>query len=194
MYVRTYVRTYVCMYVCMYVEAWPQLPALPASNPTCRNVSLEGRTCGHACDRDGKHAERCAPGGGLTARHDSILHCLQDLCKRGMNPRPRKEQVLPVLAGTVTGQIGQSRMDLVAQDGTAKLLIDVTIVSPYAGDRSFTGYAARRAAMAKRTKYEDDDLLPFALVTGGRLRTDARAMVKRPSQHAEIPTVEAAYI
>ena len=132
-----------------------------------------------------------APGGGLTARHDAVLHCLWDLCRRSVDPRPKKEQILPELLPKVAGQIGQGRMDLVVQDGTQRLLIDVT-VSPYAGDASFRaacarrdGHAARRAEIAKRSKYAAEDLVPFALETGGRLGADARALVKRLAESAD---------
>jgi hypothetical protein len=122
------------------------------------------------------------------------------LARRGIDPRPKKEQVLPQLSTNVSGQIGQARMDLVIQDGTQRMLIDVTIVSPYAGDASFRaacakrdGYAARRAAIAKRSKYDSAELVPFAVETGGHLGTDARAFVKRLSEHAESPELELQY-
>jgi hypothetical protein len=117
-----------------------------------------------------------------------------------MDPRPKKEQVLPELAHHVEGQIGQACMDLIAQDGVQRFLVDVTVVSPYAGDASFRaacarrdGHAARRAAIHKRSKYLTEDLVPFALETGGRLGADARAFVKRLASHADSSTMEAQY-
>jgi hypothetical protein len=39
------------------------------------------------------------------------------------------------------------------------------------------GHAFRRAAIAKRVKYDDESLVPFAMEAGGRLGVDARAFV-----------------
>ena len=182
-------------------QDWPQYEAAPQIIPTCRNVTAAGRVCAQPCDRRGMHQECCAPGGGLTARHDAELHVLAVMVRRNVDPRPRKEQVIPALSHKVTGQIGQSRMDLVVQDGAERLLVDMTIVSPYAGDASFVGacarrdgFAARRAAIAKRGKYLGPDLVPFAMETGGRLGTEARAFVKRLAHASEEPTKEAMYI
>ena len=102
--------------------------------------------------------------------------------RRGMDPNPREEQVLAALTAKAKGQIGSPRMDLVVHDGAARLLIDVTVVSPLAGDAGHIdacarreGHACRRAAAFKRGKYPHKELVPFAVETGGRLGTDARA-------------------
>ena len=71
----------------------------------------------------------------------------------------------------------------------------------YAGDQSFRracarrdGHAARRAAIAKRGRYPTADLVPFALETGGRLGTDARAFVIRMADAADDPFTELQYL
>ncbi len=48
--------------------------------------------------------------------------------------------------------------------------------------------------IAKRAKYHSDDLIPFAIETGGRLGSDARAFVKHLAGHAECPTTEVLYL
>jgi hypothetical protein len=117
-----------------------------------------------------------------------------------MDPRPKKEQILPELGARVAGQVGQARMDLVLHDGSQRMLVDVTVVNAYAGDAAFRaacarrdGHAARRASIAKRAKYDAEDLVPFALETGGRLGVDARALLKRLASHAENPLLEMQY-
>jgi hypothetical protein len=130
-----------------------------------------------------------------------MLHTLWNLTRRTVDPSPKKEQILPQLSAKVGGQIGQTMMDLVVHDGVQRLLLDVTIVSPYAGDANFRaacarrdGHAARRAAVAKHAKYESEDLVPFALETGGRLGTEARAYLRRLAQSAEDPNAEMLYL
>ena len=88
-------------------------------------------------------------------------------------------------------------MDLVAHDGVRELLVDVTVVSPLAGGVDFVaacarrdGHAARRAAIAKRQKYDSPDLIPFAIETGGRLGEDARALLKRLAAEGDDPEKE----
>ena len=56
------------------------------------------------------------------------------------------------------------------------------------------GFAARRACIAKRSKYPSRDLIPFAIETGGRLSADARALVKRLAAATEDPTQTATSI
>ena len=48
--------------------------------------------------------------------------------------------------------------------------------------------------MAKRSRYPTPDLVPFALETGGRLGTDARAFIVRTANAAEDRTAEMKYI
>ena len=111
------------------------------------------------------------------------------------------EQVIPQLASMVRGQVSQARMDVVAQDGCNRILVDVVVSSPYAGGERFTamcarrdGYSARRAATAKKAKYDSPDLLSFALETGGRLGMDARSFIKKLASAAEEPPLEVAYL
>ena len=164
----------------------------PAVMPICPNTTAQGRVCGIQCDADGQHLECCAPGGGLMARHDGIVRCLGVLAARNFDPKPKLEQVIPELAQTVHGQIGQARLDVVIHDGIARMLVDVVVVSPYAGSQSFRvacarrdGHAARRAAIAKRSRYDSADLVPFALETGGRLGADARALLMKLADAAD---------
>ena len=76
-------------------------------------------------------------------------------------------------------------MDVILQNGTARHLVDVVVTSPLSGgERQVAacarrdGLACRRAAMAKRAKYDHNELVPFALETGGRLGSDARMLLK----------------
>ena len=80
-------------------------------------------------------------------------------------------------------------------------LVDVVIVSAYARGNNFRaacarrdGYAARRAAIAKRVRYPSDDLVPFALETGGRIGVDARAFINRMANAADDPPTERQYL
>ena len=79
--------------------------------------------------------------------------------------------------------------------------MDVVVVSPYSTNAAFMGacarrdgHASRRAAIAKRTRYLSPDLVPFALETGGRIGTDARALLVRMSEAAEEPAKELQYL
>ena len=134
-------------------------------------------------------------------RHDDLVVELSRLCRRGLDPHPRLEQVVPQLQSRVGGQVGQARLDVVAYHGARRFLIDVTVVSLLAGSDDFVtacsrrdGHAARRAAVGKRLKYGSPDLLPFAVETGGRLGTEARAFLHLLAQQAEDPQRELAYL
>jgi len=92
-------------------------------------------------------------------------------------------------------------LDVVLHDGVARSLVDVVVVSPYSTNAAFMGacarrdgHASRRAAIAKRTRYPTPDLVPFALETGGRIGTDARALLVRMSEAAEEPAKELQYL
>ena len=91
-------------------------------------------------------------------------------------------------------------MDVVMHNGTNRHLVDVCVTSPFAGDSRYVtacarrnGYSSRRAAIAKRNKYNSPELAPFALETGGRLGADARALLKLMASHADDPTAELNY-
>ena len=108
-----------------------------------------------------------------------------------------EEQVIPELSRVVAGQVAAARMDVVVHDGLARSLVDVVIVSPFAGDDSFRracarrdGHAARRAECIKRVRYPTHDLVPFAVETGGRLGNAARAFLLRLAEAAEEPVLE----
>ena len=125
-------------------------------------------------------------------RHDSAVRCVGILASRDLDPRPKLEQVIPELARSVAGQVSQARLDVVVHDGVARSLVDVVIVSPYAGNQAYRaacarrdGYASRRAAVAKRARYPHADLVPFALETGGRMGNEARAFLHRMADSAE---------
>ena len=163
--------------------------------------SHQGRVCGAACDASGKHLECCAPGGGLMVRHDSLVRGMGALISRNFDPRPRLEQIIPELARPVHGQVNDARLDVVAHDGTSRILLDVTVVSPYAGDQSFRracarrdGHASRRAEIGKRSRYPSEDLVPLAIETGGRLGSDARAFLVRCANMADDPILELQYL
>ena len=135
------------------------------------------------------------------ARHDSLERCVGQLAARTLDPHPKLEQVVPELARLVDGQVEQGRLDVVVHDGVSRLLIDVVIVSPYAGGASFRracsrrdGHAARRAEVAKRARYPIADLVPFAVETGGRLGADARAFLVRCAQASDEPARELQYL
>ena len=173
----------------------------PAVIPTCRNTTAAGRVCGQPCDARGKHQECCGPGGGLVTRHDGLVRCLGVLAARNLDPKPKLEQVIPELSRPVAGQVEQARLDVVVHDGLDRLLVDVVVVSALAGDQSFRracgrrdGHAARRAEIAKRSRYQASDLVPFALETGGRLGADARAFLTRCANAAPRPEVEIQYL
>ena len=75
------------------------------------------------------------------------------------------------------------------------------MVSPYAGDASFRracarrdGHASRRVEIAKRNRYPSDDLVPFAVETGGRLGSEARALLLRCANMADDPVLELQYL
>ena len=134
-------------------------------------------------------------------RHDNVVRCLGQLAARNLDPRPRLEQIVPELAQTVQGQVGQARLDVVVYDGVSRLLIDAVVVSAYARDSNFRaacarrdGHAARRAAITKRSRYPTQDLVPFALETGGRIGVDARALLNRMALAAEDPAAERQYL
>jgi len=134
-------------------------------------------------------------------RHDGLVRCLGVLSSRSLDPKPKLEQIIPELAGPVRGQVGQARLDVVVHDGAARLLIDVVVVSAYAGDASFRkccarrdGHASRRAAISKRARYPTPDLVPFAVETGGRLSTEARAFIARMADAAEDRVNELRYL
>ena len=135
------------------------------------------------------------------ARHDNIVRCLGQLSARNVDPRPRLEQIVPELAQTVQGEVGQARLDLVIHDGISRMLVDVVVVSAYARDTNFRaacarrdGHASRRAAVAKRVRYPSQDLVPFAVETGGRLGVDARAFISCLAAGAEDPAAERQYL
>lgn len=171
---------------------YPAYSEPPTVAPSCTNRTLQGRVCSAPCDPHGMHLECCAPGGGLMVRHDGLVRCLGVLAARSLDPRPKLEQIIPELARPVQGQINEARLDVIIHDGISRLLVDVTVVSPYAGDASFTatcarrdGHASRRAAVAKRARYPNPELVPFAVETGGRLGTDARALLARMANAAD---------
>ena len=87
------------------------------------------------------------------------------------------------------------------RDGTARSVVDVVIVSPYAGDSGYRGacarrdgHASRRAAITKRARYPTQDLDPFALETGGRMGNDARAFLSCLADAADDRTGELQYL
>ena len=134
-------------------------------------------------------------------RHDGLVRCLGVLAARNLDPKPKLEQVIPELARPVAGQINEARLDVVIHDGASRSLVDVTVVSAYAGDRSFRtacarrdGHACRRAAIAKRLRYPCADLVPFAVETGGRIGTDARALLSRMADAADDRHTEIQYL
>ena len=134
-------------------------------------------------------------------RHDRTAHALAAMARRGMDSQPRLEQVLPQLTERAKGEVAQPRMDVVAYDGTARMLIDVVIVSPLAGDSRFVrscarrdGHACRRAAAFKRGKYPHAELVPFAAETGGRLSGDARRLLKLMAERTGDPERELAFM
>ena len=97
--------------------------------------------------------------------------------------------------------VAGAHLDVIVHDGTARSLLDVVIVSPYAGNDSFRaacacrdGHASRRAAVAKRARYPNRDLVPFALETGGRMGNDARAFLSRMADAAEDRHSELQYL
>ena len=175
--------------------------AEPPGAVICPNVAANGHACGTLCDDYGMHLETCAPGGGLMVRHDNLVRCLGVLAARNLDPRPKLEQIVPELAQPVRGQVGQARLDVIVHDGLERLLIDVVIVSAYAGGASFRascarrdGFASRRAAVAKRARYPSPELVPFAVETGGRLGNDARAFLIRMADAAEDRNAELKYL
>ena len=134
-------------------------------------------------------------------RHDNVVRCLGQLAARNLDPKPRLEQIVAELAQLVQGQINHARLDVIVHDGVARSLVDVVIVSAFARDDAFRaacarrdGHAARRAAIAKRVRYPSDDLVPFALETGGRMGVDARAFINRMAVAAEDPVAERQYL
>ena len=101
----------------------------------------------------------------------------------------------------MAGQVQEARLDVVVHDGASRSLVDVVIVSSLAGDASFRhacarrdGHAGRRAEIAKRARYGAADLVPFAIETGGRLGTQARAFLQRCAEAAEEPSREIVYL
>ena len=173
----------------------------PAAAPLCTNTTQTGRVCGQQCDPNGKHQECCAPGGGLVVRHDNLVRCVGVISAQNLDPKPKLEQVVPELSRPVAGQIQQARLDVIVHDGLSRLLIDAVVVSSLAGDQAFRracarrdGHAARRAEISKRTRYIADDLVPFALESGGRMGADARAVLKRCADAADKPNVEIQYL
>ena len=130
-------------------------------------------------------------------RHDGLVNCVTALAKKGMDTRLRLEQVIPQLACSVTGEVGRGRMDVVIHNGITRHLVDVVVVSPMAAGPHHTaacarrdGLASRRAAAAKRAKYESPDLIPFAVETGGRLGTDARLLLRALAEATPDPDRE----
>ena len=180
---------------------FPGHATLPDSPPTCKNRTIAGRLCGAVLDGMGKHSECCAPGGQLMTRHDGVVRCLGQVAARTIDPKPKLEQVIPELARPVAGQIEQARLDVVVHDGAQRMLVDVVVVSPLASSDAFRhacarrdGHAARKAEMSKRSRYSSDDLVPFALETGGRLGTQARAFLLKCASFADEPTKELQYL
>ena len=177
---------------------WPAFKDPPVSPPRCGNKTAAGRICNANCDAAGKHQENCAPGGGLVNRHDRLVRCLGQLSARNLDPRPRLEQILPERSRLVAGQVEQARLDVVVHDGASRILLDAVIVSSYAGDASFRRACARRAVrraeMAKRSRYPSAELVPFAVDTGGRLGTSARAYLVRCAQASDDPNRELVYL
>ena len=81
------------------------------------------------------------------------------------------------------------------------MLVDVVVVSPFAGGASYRaacarrdGHFCRRAAVAKRRRYPSNDLVPFALETGGRLGADARVLLARMAAASADPAREILYL
>lgn len=180
---------------------YPGYPVPPIDAQTCTNKTRDGRVCGAVCDARGKHQECCAPGGGLMTRHDSLVRCLGILSARNLDPKPKLEQIIPELARPVMGQIEQARLDVVVHDGVSRTLVDVVVCSALAGDASFRracarrdGHAARRAEVAKRARYPSEELVPFAVETGGRLGADARAFLVRCADASDDPARELQYL
>ena len=139
---------------------WAAYGEPPAQAPTCTNVAVSGAVCGAQCDVLGKHQECRAPCGGLVVRHDGLVRCLGQLAALNLDPKPKLEQIVPELARPVQGQVEQARLGAVAHDGASRLLVDVVVVSALAGDSPFRkacarrdGHAARRAEIAKRSRY-----------------------------------------
>ena len=125
---------------------------------------------------------------------------IASLAGRTLEPRPKTEHVIE-LVRLVVGPADVARLDVVVHDGAARSLVDVVIVSPLAGDDNFRracarrdGRAARRAECAKRARYAAPDLVPFALETGGRIGTAARAFLMRLAESSDDPAKECIYM
>ena len=134
-------------------------------------------------------------------RQDGLVRCLGILAARNLDPKPKLEQIIPELARAVAGQIEQARLDVVVHDGVSRTIVDVVVVSPYAGDASFRracarrdGHAARRAEVAKRARHPSCELVPFAVETRGRLGADARASLVRCADASAAPARELQYL
>ena len=99
------------------------------------------------------------------------------------------------------GQVEAGRMDVIVHSGAARHLVDSTIVLPLAGNDAFRrgcarrdGHAARRAECVKRARYATPDLVPFAVETGGRLGTAARAFIMKCAEASKDPAKERVYL
>ena len=93
--------------------------------------------------------------------------------------------------------MGQARLYVIIHDGTSRILVDVVVCSPYAGDQNFRaacarrdGYASRRAAIAKHVRYPSAELTPFALEMGERLGSQAHAVLITMADAAEDRNLE----
>ena len=123
------------------------------------------------------------------------------MATRNIDPLAKLEQIVPELSRPVRGQVEQARLDVILHDGISRMLVDVVIVSPYARDATFRsacarrdGHASRRAAITKRTRYPSLDLIPFAVETGGRLGSEARALLIKIADAADDPVQELKFL
>ena len=168
-------------------QEWAAFDEAPNHQPVCGLVGCNGNGCGHVLDPAGEHSIHCLTGGATNKRHNAIARALGLFLKQTTDVTPEFEQRLP-------------QLDYVKQDGTTKqaimdvvhehpqlgtLWVDVSVVSPQAGDAARRMQAARkdgsaaiRACQGKRRRY-GVAVTPFVLEVGGRVSEDARAFVHR---------------
>ena len=149
--------------------------------PPCNNVHVvdpakAGQQCGESLGTGDVHALHCQVGGGQVLRHGGVARAVGSLVLEHLGITPLYEQWEPSLdRRTAGGEIQRAKLDVCYHDAEQRhVMLDITCVSPLAGDPGHLASAARRdgvsAQAAESGKYAryGQTVTPFVLELGGR--------------------------
>ena len=155
---------------------------IPGCCGVCKHRRPDGSICGQPLDAKGVHARSCAIGGWKVRRHDALCGILADWAEE-QNCAVEREVAMPHASPSHP----EARMDLVirAPGIPGPINVDLTVVCATTamalrhGAATRDGAACEAAGKAKKTKYSNIAVVPFAIEEHGRIGSDAQALAKR---------------